>query len=97
MSFFRGFLGFVLLLLLAIPGKPFRQDPTPVLSVAVLQKNLKPLDGRDYVYYTVQPGDSLSLLARKFRIASTASVLEMNPGLNEDRLPLNERIKIPLE
>jgi LysM repeat protein len=97
MNFLRGFSGFILLLLLALPAKPFRQNPEPIVSTVKSENDLQPLNDRNFVYYTIQPGDTLSLLARKFRIASSAAILDLNPGLNEDRLPVSERIKIPLE
>jgi len=55
------------------------------------------LQGRDYVYYTILSGDTLPLLERKFRVTSRKAILDLNPDLDPDNLPVNHRIKIPLQ
>lgn len=95
MKFLRALLGLFLLLLLISAE---RQPASMYSSAAVeAEKNQDPLKGRNYVYYTVQSGDTLALIERKFRIASTDKLLQLNPNLDSGKLETNRRIKIPLE
>jgi LysM repeat protein len=55
------------------------------------------LEGRDFVYYTVQPGDTIEMLQRKFRIPKRETIEVLNMGLDTEKLPLNHQIKIPLK
>jgi hypothetical protein len=84
------------LLMLVISAE---RQPASMYSSAVVEaeKNQVPLQGRDYVFYTVQPGDTLTIVERKFRIVSTDKLLQLNPDLDSGKLPVNRQIKIPLE
>lgn len=95
MKFLRGLLGLFLLLLVVSAER----QPASTYSSAVVEaeKNQVPLQGRNYVYYTVQPGDTLALIERKFRIASPDKLLQLNPDLDSGKLDINSRIKIPLD
>jgi LysM repeat protein len=44
--------------------------------------------------YTIQGGDSLYSIARRFN-TSVATILQLNPGLNPDRLYVGQRIRVP--
>ncbi len=96
MKALRWLVGFFLLLLLfAYDGRSVQgRDPASLQPSTRYEQT--PIEGRNYVYYTVQPGDSFNIILRKFRIGSSQAVLDLNPGLNPDRLSPNERIKIPL-
>src|SRR5262249_25888516 len=72
---------FVVLLITA----PRLQSTTSRQTVAG-QQQAKPLQGRNFVYYTTQAGDTLSTLERKFRVSSQQAILDMNPGLNSEKL-----------
>lgn len=96
MKFLRGFLVFFLLLLV-LSARSVQNQALHNRETAQLQKESLPLEGRDYVFYKVQAGDSLPGIARKFRVTSEDSILELNPGLKASRLPINQRIKIPLQ
>lgn len=91
----RGFIAFCLILLVLLI-EDWQANRT---SNAVMQPQYEqaPLEGRDFVYYTVQPGDSIYSIQKKFRVASEDSILKMNPELDPDRLPTTAEIKIPLQ
>ena len=94
MRYLRVALGFFLfLLLLAFANHHEETDFSP----ASAEFDQAPLAGRDYVFYTVQPGDTLQSVTRRFRVMSEDAILAINPDIDEDRLPVNERIKIPLQ
>ena len=94
MNFLRWFLGFVLFLLTFLAW----QESRSVDSKQVIQPKLErsTMEGRDFVYYTVQGGDTLDSVARKFRIPDSEAILSLNPGMNRDQLPVNHQIRIPL-
>ena len=95
MKFLRGFLAFVLFLLVVLT---WQQNRTPEDSEVMQPKyERSTLKGRDFIYYTIQPGDTLSLLERKFRIPDRDAIQELNPELNPEDLPVNRQIKIPLQ
>jgi FOG: LysM repeat len=96
MKFLRWFLVFFLLLLV-LSARSVQNQAVHFREPAEPQREAASLEGRDYVYYTVQAGDSLAMLTRKFRVPSEDSILQFNPDLKGDRLPVNERIKIPLQ
>lgn len=94
MKFLRSVL-IVALLLLILSGLKSADDTTGVLQP---QYERASLPDRDFVYYTVQPGDSLGLIARKFRVSTSRAILAANPKLDDDeRLETGERIRIPLQ
>jgi LysM repeat protein len=95
MKFLRGFLGFLLFLLVALNWEQNRhRNESEVIQP---QYERSTLEGRDFVYYTVQPGDTLSMLERKFRIPTREAIQNLNPDLNSEDLPVNKQIKIPLK
>ena len=95
MKFLRWFLGFILCTLTFLAW----QESRSVDQKQVVQPKLErsALEGRDFVYYTIQAGDTLDGLARKFRIPAREGILTINPGLNAGKLPVNQQIKIPLQ
>jgi LysM repeat protein len=95
MKFFRGFLGFILIVLIVVAWEQNRQ----INRLQVIQPKYErsTLEGRDYVYYTIQPGDTLSVLEKKFRIPTRNAIQELNPDLDPGDLPVNKQIKIPLK
>jgi LysM repeat protein len=93
LRFLRG-LVIVGLLLLVVAGIDTSDDATAILQP---QYERTSLPGRDFVYYTVQPDDSLNLVVRKFRVSSVEAILALNPQLEDDRLTAGDRIKIPLQ
>ena len=95
MRFLRGFLGVFLLALVLLAWEQNRQ--TNQSGVIQPQYERSTLEGRDFVYYTVQPGDTLSMLEKKFRIPTRDAIQELNPDLNPEDLPVNRQIKIPLQ
>jgi LysM repeat protein len=96
MKFLRWFLIFFLLLLI-LSARTVQNQAAHSRDPAQPQREATSLEGRDYVYYTVQAGDTLAMLTRKFRVPSEDSILQINPDLKGDRLPVNKRIKIPLQ
>ncbi|HEY8416617.1 MAG TPA: cell wall hydrolase [Limnochordales bacterium] len=71
--------------------------PAAVLALALLVALL--VDWRpDPVYsqstYTVQPGDSLWLIARRFG-TTVAELQRLNPGVNPQRLRVGQRLTVP--
>jgi hypothetical protein len=93
MKFLRGALAFFLCLLLLSFASRDKAEPT----AANPEFDQAPLADRDFVFYTVQPGDTLQGVTRRFRVMSEDQILALNPHLDADKLPVNERIKIPLE
>ncbi|MCI0603952.1 LysM peptidoglycan-binding domain-containing protein [bacterium] len=95
MKFFRGFLGFILFVLVALTWEQNRnRNESEVIQP---QYERSTLEGRDFVYYTVQPGDTLSMLEKKFRIPTREAIRDLNPDINSEELPVNKQIKIPLK
>jgi LysM repeat protein len=95
MKFLRGFLGVLLFVLVALTWEQNRnRNESEVIQP---QYERSTLEGRDFVYYTVQPGDTLSMLERKFRIPTREAIENLNPDLNSEDLPVNKQIKIPLK
>ena len=95
MRFLRGFLAVFLLVLVLLAWEQNRK--TNQSGVIQPQYERSTLEGRDFVYYTVQPGDTLSMLEKKFRIPTRDAIQELNPELNPEDLPVNRQIKIPLQ
>ena len=95
MNALRVLLGLMLLILLLVAVPITNRDTRAVRSVAP-QHNTSQLEGRDFVYYVIQPGDTMNSLEHKFRVASESRIVDLNPGLATDRLPTGHRIKIPL-
>ena len=95
MKFFRGFLSFLLLFLVVLTWEQNRNSKDPEVIQPKYERST--LEGRDFIYYTIQPGDTLSMLERKFRIPNRNGIEELNPGLNPQDLPVNQQIKIPLQ
>lgn len=95
MRILRWFLGFLLFILAFVALE--NRKATNSVEVVAPKYERTTLKGRDFVYYTVQPGDTLSMLERKFRIPARESILALNPGLNPDDLPVSKQIKIPLD
>ena len=96
MKFFRWFLGILLLLVIFSAQSEIRRN-FRAMQPAIPLKETLPLEGRDFIYYTVQPGDTLTVLQKKFRVSSEDSILELNPDLNRDHPSPNHRIKIPMQ
>ena len=94
MKFLRWFLGCVLFMLTFLAWQENRSDDQRQVIQPKLERST--LDGRDFVYYTVQGGDTLDSVARKFRIPTQQAIESLNPGLNPQKLPVNHQIKIPL-
>jgi hypothetical protein len=95
MKFFRGFLGLVLLILVILNWQQNRRTNDSEVIQPKYERST--LQGRDFIYYTIQPGDTLSMLERKFRIPHRNAIEELNPGINPEDLPVNRQIKIPLQ
>lgn len=95
MKFFRGFLTFVLFVLVVLTWEQSRDSNDPDVIQPKYERST--LEGRDFIYYTIQPGDTLSMLERKFRIPDRNAIEELNPGINPQDLPVNRQIKIPLQ
>jgi LysM domain len=96
MKFLRWFLVFFLFLLI-FSARSIQNQAAHFRTEAEPQREATSLEGRDYVFYTIQAGDTLEMVARKFRVPSEDSILEFNPDLKSNRLPVNQRIKIPLQ
>jgi len=94
LKFLRWFLGFLLFFLAVLAWQENRVSNQGQVIRPKLERTT--LEGRDFVYYTVQPGDTLASLERKFRIPGADGIQAMNPGLNVQKLPVNRQIKIPL-
>ncbi|MGH9858311.1 MAG: LysM peptidoglycan-binding domain-containing protein [Acidobacteriota bacterium] len=95
MKFLRGFLAFILFILVVLTWEHNRN--TGDRDVIVPEYERSTLEGRDFVYYTVQPGDTLSMLEKKFRIPNRDAIQELNPDIDPRDLPVNKQIKIPLQ
>ena len=95
MKFIRGFLASILFILVVIAWEQKRNTTDPDVIVPKYERST--LEGRDFVYYTVQPGDTLSMLEKKFRIPHRDAIQELNPDLDPRDLPVNKQIKIPLQ
>jgi LysM domain len=95
MKFLRGFLGFILFMLIVLTWEQNRNRNESEVIQPKYERST--LDGRDFVYYTVQPGDTLSMLEKKFRIPTREAIQDLNPDLNPEDLPVNRQIKIPLK
>ena len=96
MTFLRWLLVILLfLMLLAVPHSGKHNGPS--FQVAAIQYERAPLEGRDYVLYTVQVGDTMESLERRFRVPSMEAILKLNRDLDPDHLPIDEQIKIPLQ
>jgi hypothetical protein len=96
MNFLRWFLGILLLLIMFSAQSEIRKNFHPMQPALPQKENLL-LEGRDFVFYTVQPGDTLAVVQRKFRVPSEDSILQLNPDLKRDHLTPNHRIKIPMQ
>lgn len=96
MTYLRWLMGIALIGLFILVKPPESPDTLQSVS-AQLEFDDSPMEGRDYVYYVVQPGDTVYGLVQKFRISTEESILQMNPHLRSERLTANERIRIPLE
>jgi LysM domain len=94
MKFLRWFLGFVLFGFAMLAWDQNRKNFNHVVIQPKYERSN--LEGRDFVYYTVQSGDTLSTLEKKFRIPTRHAIQELNPDLNPEDLPVNRQIKIPL-
>ena len=94
MKFLRWFLGFILLMLTLLAWQEGRPADESQVTQPKLERST--LEGRDFVYYTVQAGDTLDLLARKFRLPTPEAIESINPGLNAQKLPVSRQIRIPL-
>jgi LysM domain-containing protein len=94
LKFLRWFLGFILLVLTLLAWQEGRSVHLKQVIEPKLERST--LEGRDFVYYTVQAGDTLDSLARKFRIPTADAIQAQNPGLNPAKLPVSKQIKIPL-
>lgn len=91
----RGFIGFLLIMLvLVIEDWQSNRPPNTVIQP---QYEQTPLENRDFVYYTLQPGDSLYSVQKKFRVATLDSIYKMNPDIDPEQLPPNAQIRIPLQ
>lgn len=75
---------------------PIANSDTKSVRPAAAEPAVAPLEGRNFVYYITQQDDTLRSLERKFRVADTSEILELNPGLPADKLPAGRRIKIPI-
>ena len=75
---------------------PITNRDTKSVHPAISEPAVAPLEGRNFVFYVTQPGDTLRSLERKFRVADGNEILELNPGLPSDKLPAGRRIKIPI-
>lgn len=95
MKFLRGFLAVILFVLLVLAWDQKRNTSDPDVLAPKYERST--LEGRDFVYYTVQPGDTLSMLEKKFRIPDQDAIQELNPDLDPRDLPVNKQIKIPLQ
>ena len=95
MRFLRWSFAIMMILLLFVA----RDHQNKIRSPQIIQPNYEQtsLQGRDFIYYTIQPGDTISLIERKFRVISRESILSLNPEIDPDRLPVKRRIKIPLQ
>jgi hypothetical protein len=93
-KFLRWFLGFILFTLAILAWQEGRTFDQKQVIRPKLERST--LEGRDFVYYTVQPGDTLAGLERKFRIPASEAIQTLNPDLNPQKLPVNRQIKIPL-
>ncbi len=96
MKFLRWLLGLFLFFLVAASFDARKHDPES-MPIARAIYDHTPLQGRDFVYYTIQAGDTLASLERKFRVPSERAIMSLNPDVDPDRLPVNHRIKIPLQ
>jgi LysM repeat protein len=88
-------LAFFLLLMIVVVHD--QQQTGNAIRVIAPNYEKSALEDRDYVFYTIQSGDTISMLERKFRVASPDAILKLNPDLDPDHLPVDQRIKIPLE
>lgn len=95
MRILRGFLGFALFVLVVLAWEQNRAQSGGEVIVPEYERST--LKGRDFVYYTIQPGDTLSMLEKKFRIPDRDAIQKLNPELDPQDLPVNKQIKIPLQ
>ncbi|MCF8331508.1 MAG: LysM peptidoglycan-binding domain-containing protein [Bacteroidales bacterium] len=51
-------------------------------------------DDKDYIYYTIQKGDTLSEIAEKYPRSSVRKIKLLNNIINERRLQLGQKIKV---
>jgi LysM repeat protein len=86
----------VFLALLLSTAAPVVERAASTGRAAARNDEAPPLEGRNFVYYTVQPGDSLASVERRFRISSIEAILDLNPDLDSGRLQPGRRIRIPI-
>jgi hypothetical protein len=98
MRFLRALGALLLLVLLFSYNSRSAQDPAAAagFSHPSIRYEQTPIEGRNFVYYTVQNGETFSQVLRKFRVASARKVLDLNPDMDADHLPTGFRLKIPL-
>jgi len=65
-----------------------------VLLLAVLIAVLRPDPAYSQSTYTVQPGDTLWLIARRYG-TTVAELQRLNPGINPSRLMVGQRLTVP--
>ena len=94
MKFLRWFLGLILLMLTVLALEDTRSSDRKEVIQPRYERSA--LEGRDFVYYTVQPGDTIDILQRKFRIPTREAIETLNSGINGEKLPIHHQIKIPL-
>lgn len=94
MKFLRWFLGFILFMLTVLAWQGLRSEGQKQVTLPKYERST--LEGRDFVFYTVQPGDTMDMLERKFRIPTRDAIETLNPGIDPQKLPVNHQIKIPL-
>ncbi|HLY29157.1 MAG TPA: LysM peptidoglycan-binding domain-containing protein, partial [Aggregatilineales bacterium] len=74
------------------PATPTSQPPTPVQGATPVPPAPQPPAGN--VYYTVQAGDTLSIIARKFGV-SYADMLTANPLADPNHIEPGQQIVVP--
>jgi len=65
-----------------------------VLFLAAMVSLLRPAPAYSQSTYTVQPGDTLWLIARRYG-TTVAELQRLNPGINPSRLQVGQRLTIP--
>ena len=67
--------------------------PAETLSTTQTTPVAEAAESTEEVWYTVVDGDLVGSIARRYG-TSTARIVELNPGLNPDRISIGDRIRV---
>lgn len=77
-----------------------RDEPvttTAQSTPAVAEAKSSVLEGQEYIYHIVQPGDTLWAIAQKHPGTTVDDIKRLNSGVNLKKLPVGKRIKVGVQ